>query len=187
MNIINEINNNQKYKRIEELHKNKTEETNILISNTLNSQIFIDHENKMGRKGMLTIIDKETGFVENIWGVLNNKVFAFYKSSNYLSIKYIFRLSFVKLKNSIYSPCFYLYYDNMHEEEKQMEELKKLEMKQKQQERNKIDPKKNLKKSQIIQSMNEGNAKEDRLEKLKKMELPPLDVNDINSIYSFLN
>jgi len=186
MNLINEINNNPKYKSIEELHKNKSEETNSLISNTLNSQIFIDHENKMGRKGLLTIIDKETGIIENSWAILNNKVFTFYKSSNFLNIKHIFRVSLLKYRNAIYTPCFYIYYDNLHEEEKQIEELNKLEMQRKKEAQSKlIDPRKKSKKSKIIESMNDGKSRDEKLEKLKNIELPPVEGDRRNSEFNF--
>lgn len=183
MNMINDIDNNPKYKSIEDLHKNKTEETNNIISNTLNSQIFIDFKNKMGRKGILTIVDKETGKVENSWAVLNNRVFAFYKSSNILNIKHVFRVSLLKIKNTLFTPCFYLYYDNLHEEEKKMEEQKKLEMeieKKKKENLERDNPKKISKKSKILESMNNGKSKEDKLEKLKKVELPPIDSDKEN-------
>jgi len=181
--MINDIDNNPKYKSIEDLHKNKTEETNNIISNTLNSQIFIDFKNKMGRKGILTIVDKETGKVENSWAVLNNRVFAFYKSSNILNIKHVFRVSLLKIKNTLFTPCFYLYYDNLHEEEKKMEEQKKLEMeieKKKKENLERDNPKKISKKSKILESMNNGKSKEDKLEKLKKVELPPIDSDKEN-------
>lgn len=177
MNLINDINKKSSYKSIEKLHLNRTEETNNLISNTLNSQIFIDHENRMGRKGLLTVINKDIGKPENLWAVLNNKVFAFYKTSNFLHIQHIYRISSVKIKDAFYSPCFFLYYDNLHEEEKKMEEIQRLEMEKSNNNKfiKKYDPKRRSKKSKIIDSMQDGKLKDENLQRLKKMKLPPID------------
>ena len=64
---------------------------NNLISNSINSQVFIDHEKKVGRKGVLTLIDQTKGSFENVWAVSNSKVFSLFNSGNYLSITKIFR------------------------------------------------------------------------------------------------
>jgi hypothetical protein len=103
------------YLDINKSHKNKTDEMNILISNTLNSQVILDHDSRMGRKGMLTLVDKDNAEVIQTWAILNNKVFCFYKSSNYLHIVKIFRVAIVQVKDYPYSPCFFLYYNNLKE------------------------------------------------------------------------
>ncbi len=115
MNIIKDVVNKKSYVKINNLrnsYKNGSEEMNreteYLISNTLNSQTFMDQDNRVGRKGMLTIVEKESGKVKNLWAVLNNKVFCFYSSYNYLNIHKIFRVSQIKIIDFLYSPCFFI-------------------------------------------------------------------------------
>jgi hypothetical protein len=115
MNIIAEVEKKESFNKILKLQKDKTQEMNYLISNTLNSQVFIDHENKIGRKGMVSIIEKDSAEVKHVWAVLNNKVFSFFRSSNYLSIFKIYRISMLKIRDFTYIPCFFLYYDNGQE------------------------------------------------------------------------
>jgi len=105
MNVINSVYSNEAYQKGINV---KPDDTNVLISNTLSSQVFVDHENKVGRKGMLSLLDIETGKVRNIWAVLNNKVLCLYSSKSYLNIIKIFRVSMIKIKDSIYSPCFFI-------------------------------------------------------------------------------
>jgi hypothetical protein len=110
MNILNDAVNKESYQKYSN-RRNKTEEMNILISNTLNSKTFIDNENKVCRKGMLTLIDIN-GKVLNTWSVLNNKVFTFYDSKNYQNIIKIYRVAMIKIKDLLYSPCFFIFYEN---------------------------------------------------------------------------
>ena len=81
---------------------------NNLISSSINSQVFIDYEKKIGRKGLLTMIDQSTGKYENVWAVSNSKVFSLFNSENYLNIKKIFRNSSLKIIDFLYSPCFFV-------------------------------------------------------------------------------
>lgn len=111
MNIIKESNSRNSYLKLSDKDTSyKQDETNILISNTLNSQVFIDHENKVGRKGMLSLVNKDTAEIKNVWAVLNSRVLSLYNSSNYLNIVKIYRISMLKIKDFIYSPCFFVYY-----------------------------------------------------------------------------
>lgn len=112
MNILSEVESKPSFQNIYKLHVNKTEEMNFLISNTLNSQVFIDHENKVGRKGLLTYIDKDTAEIKHLWAVINLRVFCLYKSSSYLNIYKIYRISMVQIKDLLYSPCFFIYISN---------------------------------------------------------------------------
>lgn len=180
MNILNDASNHPEFKALENVHKNMTRETNNLISNTLNSQIFIDHENKMGRKGILTIIDKETGKSKNFWGVVNNRVFAFYKTSRYLNVEKIYRIAMTKIKDSIFTPCFYIYYDNTNEEERKLEEKKRFEAEKLEAEMKKRHPVRPSRRRPTIISKNATIAK------LNKISLPPLgkkNDNKNNSIF----
>jgi hypothetical protein len=133
MNIIKESKSQKSYIKISKkdtLNKNDETNTNMLISNTLNSQVFIDHENKVGRKGMLSLVNKDTAEVKNVWAVLNSRVFCLYKSSNYLNILKIYRISMLKIKDFIYSPCFFLYYgeNGIDSEEEGDKNLKNLNL-----------------------------------------------------------
>lgn len=107
-NIVATSINNKSY--MNKSHKNQTDQTMILISNTINSQAVLDHDNKVGRKGMLTLIDKDNSDIIQSWAVLNNKVFCFYSSSNYLHIIKIYRVAMVEIKDFIFNPCFMLFY-----------------------------------------------------------------------------
>jgi hypothetical protein len=136
MNIIKESKSQKSYQKISKkdtLSKNDETNTNMLISNTLNSQVFIDHENKVGRKGMLSLVNKDTAEVKNVWAVLNSRVFCLYKSSNYLNILKIYRISMLKIKDFIYSPCFFVYYgendsDGQVESDKNLRNLRNLNL-----------------------------------------------------------
>jgi hypothetical protein len=130
MNIINEVHQSPSYDKLDKLDNSgsKQDETNILISNTLNSQVFIDQENKVGRKGMLTLVNKDTAEIRNVWAVLNSKVFCLYKSSNYLKILKIYRVSMLKIKDYIFSPCFFVYYENDNQQQKFRSNKKKGEI-----------------------------------------------------------
>jgi hypothetical protein len=112
-NIVADSLTKKSFTDINKSHKNKTDEMNSLISNTLNSQVIMDHNYSVGRKGMLTIIEKDTADVIQTWAVLNNKVFCFYKSSNYLHIIKIFRIAMAQIKEFYDSPCFFIYYTDI--------------------------------------------------------------------------
>ena len=108
MNIVNKANKNSSFNYLNAT--NKTKEVNELTSNTLNSIAFIDHENKIGRKGMLTIINLLNTRIQNVWSVLNNKVFSFFRPNNHLKIVKIFRVALIKVKDMLFSPCFFIEY-----------------------------------------------------------------------------
>jgi hypothetical protein len=108
MNIVNQVSQKEKYKK---LKPKPILDMTYMISNTLNSQAFVDHENKIARKGMLTMISKDSGEINQVWAVLNSKVFCFYNSSNYLNIVKIYRVSMIHIRDSLLSPCFFIYYD----------------------------------------------------------------------------
>lgn len=110
MNILSDAFSKETFQKYTH-NRNKTEEMNMLISNTLNSKTFIDNENKICRKGILTLIESE-GKIRNVWGVLNNKVFSFFNAKNYLKIIKIYRVPQLKIKDLLFSPCFFIYYKN---------------------------------------------------------------------------
>jgi hypothetical protein len=114
-NIVADSITKKSYLDINKSQKNKNDNMNILISNTLNSQVILDHDNRMGRKGMLTLVNKDTAEVIQTWAILNYKVFCFYKSTNYLHIVKIYRVALVSIKDYPYSPCFFLYYSNIND------------------------------------------------------------------------
>jgi hypothetical protein len=110
MNILNDAFSKESYQKYS-TKRNKTEEMNILISNTLNSKTFIDNENKVCRKGVLTLIESDSKVIST-WSVLNNKVFTFYDSKNYLNINKIYRVAMLNIKDLLFTPCFFIYYKN---------------------------------------------------------------------------
>lgn len=83
---------------------------NKLISNTLNSQVFVDSDNKVGRKGLLTLLNGSdnytNGIYEHMWVIVNSKVLCFYNTHQYLNIKHLFRIANIKIINPPFSPCF---------------------------------------------------------------------------------
>ena len=91
---------------------------NNLISNSINSQVFIDHEKKVGRKGLLSLIDQDKGRYENVWAISNSKVFSLFNSGNYLNIIKIFRNSAIKITDFLFSPCFFIENKNVKKESK---------------------------------------------------------------------
>jgi hypothetical protein len=91
---------------------------NELISNSINSQVFIDHEKRVGRKGMLSLINQNKGSYSNVWAVSNSKVLSLFNSENYLNIIKIFRNSAIKIIDFLYSPCFFIANKNIKKEKK---------------------------------------------------------------------
>jgi hypothetical protein len=68
-NIVADSITKKSYLDINKSQKNKNDNMNILISNTLNSQVILDHDNRMGRKGMLTLVNKDTAEVIQTWAI----------------------------------------------------------------------------------------------------------------------
>lgn len=94
--------------------------TNNLVSNTANSSSFIDHANTIGRKGLLTMLDISNSNYDKVWAVANAKVFCIYNSENYLNIIKIFRIQQIEIKDSLFSPCFFIFNKNNFQNSKQI-------------------------------------------------------------------
>lgn len=77
--------------------------------NSPTSQTFIDSDGKVGRKGVLTLIDPLDGSSKYIFSVSNSKVLVFYKSQSTLTIVKLFRNSNLVIKDVSSTPCFILY------------------------------------------------------------------------------
>lgn len=89
------------------------EETNKLndfvdssMINTPTSQTFIDPDGKVGRKGMLTLVDPIDGSSKFVWAVSNAKVLVFYQSQHFLTIVKLIRNSTLNIKDVVSTPCF---------------------------------------------------------------------------------
>ena len=76
--------------------------------NSPNSQTFIDPDGKVSRKGILTLIDAETGDTKFVWAVSNAKVLCFYQSQSFLTIVKLYRNSSLQVKEINATPCFLL-------------------------------------------------------------------------------
>ena len=81
-------------------------ETSMMNSPT--SQTFIDPDGKVGRKGILTLIDPTTGDSRFVWTVSNAKVLCFYQSQSFLTIVKLYRNSSLQVKDVYATPCFLL-------------------------------------------------------------------------------
>jgi hypothetical protein len=76
--------------------------------NSPNSLTFIDPDGKIGRKGILSIIDTSSGDSKFTWAVVNAKVVVFYQSQSFLNIVKLYRNSSLQLKDVTATPCFIL-------------------------------------------------------------------------------
>lgn len=76
------------------------------LKNTQNSQIYVDPDGVIGRKGMLTILDPATDSSQFVWTVANSKVLCFYRSQSFLTIIKIYRNSELNVKDISATPCF---------------------------------------------------------------------------------
>jgi hypothetical protein len=110
-NIISDTFSKQSFQNELKSHKNSNEDMTSLISNSLNSQSFMDHENKLGRKGVLMLIENDTTS-KPVWVIVNSKVFTLYNSSNYLNIIKLYRMALITLRDILYHPCFFIFYSN---------------------------------------------------------------------------
>jgi hypothetical protein len=79
-------------------------ETSLVNSPT--SQSFVDPDGIIGRKGVLTLIDPETGDSKFVWTVSNSKVLTFFQSQSLLTIVKLYRNSRLNLKDIPATPCF---------------------------------------------------------------------------------
>jgi hypothetical protein len=109
--ILGELYNTKGYQGLLKLHAKEGDKVTSLISNSLNSQSFMDHENKVGRKGLLKLIDTDSA-ERSVWTVFNSKVVSLYNPNSYLNIIKLYRLAFLSVRDTIYTPCFFLYYNN---------------------------------------------------------------------------
>jgi len=78
------------------------------MTNTPTSQTFIDSDGTICRKGILTLIDPETGNSKYVWTVSNNKVLCFFQSQSLLTIVKLYRNSSLAIKDVNSTPCFML-------------------------------------------------------------------------------
>ncbi len=78
------------------------------LMNSPNSQSFIDPDGKIGRKGILTLIDPENGDSKFVWTVSNAKVLCFFQSQSFLTIVKLYRNSSLQIKDINATPCFLL-------------------------------------------------------------------------------
>jgi hypothetical protein len=78
------------------------------MTNTPTSQTFIDPDGTIARKGILTLIDPETGNSKFVWTVSNNKVLCFFQSQSLLTIVKLYRNSSLVIKDVNSTPCFML-------------------------------------------------------------------------------
>jgi hypothetical protein len=108
--ILGELYNTKGYQGLLKLHSNEGDKVTSLILNSLNSQSFVDHENKVGGKGLLKLIDTEST-ERSVWTVFS-KVVSLYNSNSYLNIIKLYRLAFLSVRDTIYTPYFFLYYNN---------------------------------------------------------------------------
>jgi len=78
------------------------------MANTPTSQTFIDPDGTIARKGILTLIDPETGNSKFVWTISNAKVLCFFQSQSLLTIVKLFRNSSLIIKDVNSTPCFLL-------------------------------------------------------------------------------
>jgi hypothetical protein len=81
---------------------------NSLITSP-NSQTFIDPDGKVGRKGVISLIDRVSGDSKFTWAVSNTKVLCFFQAQNYTSIIKLYRNSSLQVKDISATPCFMLW------------------------------------------------------------------------------
>lgn len=79
-------------------------ETNM--TNTPNSQSFVDPDGQIGRKGILTIIDPINSNSKFAWAVSNSKTLTLFESQSFLVILKLYRNSALQLKDIPVTPCF---------------------------------------------------------------------------------
>lgn len=91
----------------------KTEENNKIndfietsLTNTPNSQTFVDPDGIIGRKGIITILDPESGDSRFVWAVTNAKCLTFFQSQSFLTIVKLYRNSSLVIKDINATPCF---------------------------------------------------------------------------------
>ena len=78
------------------------------MTNTPTSQTFIDPDGTIARKGILTLIDPETGNSKFVWTISNAKVLCFFQSQSLLTIVKLYRNSSLIMKDINATPCFLL-------------------------------------------------------------------------------
>ena len=76
------------------------------MKNAQNSQIYVDPDGTIGRKGMLTIIDPLSNGSQFVWTIANSKVLCFYRSQSFLTIIKLYRNSDLNVKDISATPCF---------------------------------------------------------------------------------
>jgi hypothetical protein len=78
------------------------------MTNTPTSQTFIDPDGTIARKGILTLIDPESGNSKFVWTISNAKVLCFFQSQSLLTIVKLYRNSSLVIKDVNSTPCFLL-------------------------------------------------------------------------------
>jgi len=76
------------------------------LTNTPNSQTFIDPDGIIGRKGIITLLDPESGDSRFVWAVTNAKCLTFFQSQSFLTIVKLYRNSSLFIKDINATPCF---------------------------------------------------------------------------------
>lgn len=79
------------------------------LSNNPTSQTFIDPDGKVGRKGVLTVIDPESGSSKFLWVISNTRTLTFFESQSFLTIVKLFRNSSLVMRDVPATPCFIVY------------------------------------------------------------------------------
>lgn len=69
---------------------------------------YVDPEGVIGRKGVLTIINPETGDSKFVWAVSNARVLCFFQSQSLMTIVKLYRNSSLAVKDVNSTPCFLL-------------------------------------------------------------------------------
>jgi hypothetical protein len=104
--LVKAVNDNFSFKIAEDGKLNDFIETSLMNSPTSNT--FIDPDGKVGRKGVLTLIDVVSGDSKFTWAVSNAKVLCFFQSQSFLTIVKLFRNSSIQIKDISATPCFML-------------------------------------------------------------------------------
>lgn len=105
-NIISQAYQNEKFiKIIESIKYNNTKSNSDLVSSTISSVSFIDHNNKLGRKGVMTMINNE-GNYQQVWVVSNDATFSIFGDSDHMDLIYSIKSNDVNIVDFINSSCF---------------------------------------------------------------------------------
>lgn len=105
-NIISQAYENQKFLKMFESKKNNLKKLNSeLVSSTISSVSFIDHNNKLGRKGVMKMINNE-GNYQQVWVVSNEATFSVFNDLDHMNLIHSIKSSDLSIIDFVNSSCF---------------------------------------------------------------------------------